>query len=96
MADGQQVHVPKAEEVAQGTYRSVEQPAAESAGSGLVNLNTATAEELESLPGVGPATAKKIIASRESEGPFASPEDITRVSGIGDKKYEAIKDLVCV
>ena len=63
---------------------------------GKVNINSASAEELESLPGIGEATAQKIIASREAEGPFATSEDLKRVSGIGDKKYEAISELVCV
>ena len=63
---------------------------------GQVNINTATQAELESLPGIGPATAQKIIASRESEGPFSTPDELMRVSGIGEKKYEAVEGLICV
>lgn len=63
---------------------------------GQVDLNTADQAALDTLPGVGPSTAAKIIADREANGPFASAEDLRRVSGIGDKKYEALKDLVCV
>ena len=48
-----------------------------------VNINTATSEELEELPGIGPSKAAAIIESRESDGPFASCEDLTRVTGIG-------------
>ncbi len=63
---------------------------------GQVNINTATQAELETLPGIGPATAQKIIASRESEGPFSTPDELMRVSGIGEKKYEAVEGLICV
>lgn len=63
---------------------------------GRINLNTADAQTLEGLPGVGPATAQKIIADRSSNGPFKSPEDLMRVSGIGPKKYDAVKDLITV
>lgn len=62
----------------------------------LVNINTADIAGLSSLSGIGEATAKKIIADREKNGPFKTTKDITRVSGIGDKKYEAIKDSITV
>lgn len=61
-----------------------------------VNINIATIEELDSLPGVGEATANKILQHREENGQFNSIEDIKNVNGIGDKKYENIKDLICV
>ncbi|HFL3264094.1 TPA: helix-hairpin-helix domain-containing protein [Clostridioides difficile] len=61
-----------------------------------VNINVATIEELDSLPGVGEATANKILQHREENGQFSSIEDIKNVNGIGDKKYENIKDLICV
>lgn len=67
-----------------------------SSSTGLININTATAEELEELPGIGEVTAANIVADREENGPFSSIEDITRVSGIGDAKYAAIADLICV
>ena len=69
---------------------------AASDGSGLVNINTADASALDALPGVGPATAEAIIKDREENGPFASIEDIMRVSGIGEKKFENLKDAICV
>ena len=65
-------------------------------GGAQVDLNSADVAALDTLPGVGPSTAAKIIADREANGPFASAEDLRRVSGIGEKKYEALKDLVCV
>ena len=61
-----------------------------------VNINTASQTELETLPGIGPSTALKIINYREENGKFNSIEDIKEVSGIGDAKYENIKELICV
>ncbi|NLA36256.1 MAG: hypothetical protein GX868_11325, partial [Actinobacteria bacterium] len=61
-----------------------------------VNINTATAAELETLPGIGPATAAAIIAHRERSGPFASPQALDDVRGIGPAKVEALADLVVV
>ncbi|MFR3272416.1 MAG: DUF655 domain-containing protein [Slackia sp.] len=67
-----------------------------SGSGGLVNINTAGLEALDSLPGVGPATAQAILDEREANGPFTSIEDIQRVSGIGEKKYEKLKGSICV
>lgn len=93
--DGEQVVVPTAEE------HAAQQTAAEASGGaagvgGKVNINTASAEQLDTLPGVGESTAQKIIADREANGPFSSPEDLKRVSGIGDKKYAELADLITV
>lgn len=63
---------------------------------GKVNLNTATAAELNALPGIGPATADKIVADRTKNGPFSSVDDLQRVAGIGAKKLDGLRDLVCV
>ena len=62
----------------------------------LVNINTASAEELEALPGIGAAKAQSIINERRVHGRFASKEDIMRVEGIGESVYTQIKDLICV
>ena len=64
--------------------------------TGKVNINTANQTELETLPGIGPTTALKIINYRKEKGKFKSIEDIKEVSGIGDTKYEKIKDLICI
>ena len=64
--------------------------------SSLININTATAEELEQLPGIGPSTAQKIVSDRMANGSFKSPDDLKRVTGIGDKKFETISALICV
>ena len=61
-----------------------------------MNINTASQTQLETLPGIGPATSLKIINYREEHGDFQSIEDLKEVSGIGDAKYENIKDLICV
>lgn len=62
--------------------------------SNKININTATQTELETLPGIGPSTATKIINYRKENGKFNNIEDIKKVSGIGDSKYEQIKDLI--
>jgi len=61
-----------------------------------VNINTANQVQLETLPGIGPSLAGRIIQYRESNGPFRSTEDIKNVSGIGDKRYDQLKDLISV
>jgi competence protein ComEA len=63
---------------------------------GFVNINTATAEALTQLPGIGPATADKIVAYRESHGLFQNIEEIMDVPGIGSGKFEAMKDQITV
>ena len=73
-------------------------PAATEAPSSaeLININTASEAELITLPGIGHTTALKIIAYRETNGPFANAEDIINVSGIGPGTYQRIKDLITV
>lgn len=61
-----------------------------------VNINKATQTELETLPGIGPSIALKIINYRKENGKFKSIEDLKNVSGIGDNKFNQIKDYICV
>ena len=61
-----------------------------------VNINTASAEELTQLKGIGPSHAAKIVAYREKNGPFKLPEDVTQVPGIGQKTFDSNKDLILV
>jgi competence protein ComEA len=101
VSDGEQLLVPKeGEEVApagQTTAATPQPQSVESAPSGgPVNINSADAQALDSLPGVGPSTAAKIIQDREANGPFASPDDLGRVSGIGPKKLNALAGLITV
>ncbi|NTU90194.1 MAG: ComEA family DNA-binding protein [Actinobacteria bacterium] len=95
LSDGEQIYVPSQEEFVNGASLGV-MGGMSSEGGGLVNINTADASGLETLPGIGEATAKKIIADREANGPFASVEDIQRVTGIGEKKFEQIEGSICV
>lgn len=98
LSDGEKLHVPFEGEQAWAPSGTSGQAQAGSAspGGGLVNLNTADAEELCTLPGVGEATAADIVADRERNGPFASVEDLMRVSGIGERKLERLRERVCV
>jgi competence protein ComEA len=61
-----------------------------------IALNLATAQQLTALPGIGPATAEKIVTYRREHGPFRAPEDIMKVNGIGQKKYERIRQFITV
>lgn len=60
-----------------------------------ISLNTASVAELDSLPGIGPKTAEKIVAYRETHGPFSSVDDLDAVPGIGPALVERLRDLVC-
>ena len=70
-------------------------PNARGAATGQVNLNTASEEELMTLPGIGPAKAKAIVEYR-SQKPFKSPEDVLRVRGIGRGIFKDLRDLLAV
>ena len=65
-------------------------------GHGLININTASAADLDALPGIGPVYAARIIAYREAHGPFPSPAEIVQVKGIGTATYEKIKGRITV
>ena len=62
--------------------------------NGLININSATARELETLPGIGPALAERILEYRKNNGTFRRIEDIKGVSGIGQKRFDAIKEMI--
>jgi competence protein ComEA len=65
-------------------------------GQDLIDINTATAEELDTLPGIGPTIAQRIVDYRNANGPFATIQDIVNVAGIGDATFAEIKDLITV
>ena len=66
------------------------------AGPLIININTATSDQLQTLPGIGPVIANRIIAYREEVGAFESVGELMNVSGIGEKKLEAVWDLVTI
>jgi competence protein ComEA len=100
--DGEQIAIPTHEELKRGGMRAGGGAASSVAGSQpgggaqAVNINTADAAALDTLPGVGPSTAAKIVADRQANGPFATPDDLGRVPGIGPKKLEQLKPAICV
>ena len=101
VSDGEQIAVPDEDAEAPPTSGASSagtdiSGAAAGATGAPIDLNSADAAALDTLPGVGPSTAQKIIADRESNGPFTTVEDLGRVSGIGPKRLEQLKDLVCV
>ena len=94
LADGEQVVIPK-----HGAPGAALSSAAGSAGGGgtataPVQLSTATLEQLDSLPGVGPATAQKILDYRTKHGAFSSVDELDAVPGIGPKRLDQLRDLV--
>ena len=94
LEDGEKLDIPFIE----GASPIITTPVPEvvTATTELVNINTASLEELDTLPGIGPTTAQKIVEYREQNGPFVSIEDIINVSGIGPGTYERLKDLITV
>lgn len=94
LQDGEKLDIPYLE----GASPVLATPLSEvvSSTTELVNINTATIAELDTLPGIGPTTAQKIIDYRTQNGSFLNIEDIINVSGIGPASYERLKDLITV
>lgn len=90
LSGGQQVHVPRQGEVASPVLpgRSA------TLGDGLINVNTADAALLETLPGIGPVLAQRIVAHRDANGPFQSVQDLLAVQGIGQATLDEFQDLI--
>jgi competence protein ComEA len=85
LSDGEQIVVFKIGEIAE---------ASGSAPGGLISINRATADQLEELPGIGPALSSRIIAYRDANGGFKTKEDLLNVSGIGDSIFAGFSDLI--
>ena len=97
VVDGSQIRVPRRGEVLAAPVTGPSSTAGGPEGTvpvGPVSLSTASPTELESLPGVGPATAEAIVRHRQEHGPFRTVEDLLAVRGIGEKRLEDLRDLV--
>lgn len=104
LADGMQLYVPAQDEI-ESPPPVVSEPtpavlpvtdSPPAAAAGLVNINRANQQELETLPRIGPSTAQKIIDHRDANGPFATIEEIMDVSGIGQATFEGLRELITV
>ena len=111
-SDGQKIYVPTADEMSQAQSGESEQTglfstesegfsqtgtgSTESGGDKKININTATSEQLQTLDGIGPSMAARIIEYRQSNGKFQSVDDLTNVSGIGEKTLAKFSSKVCV
>lgn len=93
VTDGTVIYVPKIGEKIEGVSTIVSETTRDTK---KVNINTATAEQLETLDGIGPSKASAIVAYREENGPFSSIEELKNVSGIGEKSFEKIKNDISV
>lgn len=97
VADGQRVGVPrKGEPLDDAGAMASAGGSADGSGGGLVNLNTANLAQLETLPGVGPATAAKIVSYRQERGGFKSVRDLLNIRGIGEARFAELRDRVTV
>lgn len=91
------LHVPSyASDKAPAPANQQQQTQSQEQPKDLININTADAKALERLPRVGPKTAAKIVAHRESVGSFASKEELMNVKGIGQKTFEGLKHLITI
>lgn len=89
LSDGEKIYIPNINDEDFENQSSL-------SGNTKININTATVEQLQTLDGIGQSTAETIISYREENGKFTSIEDIKNVSGIGESKFEKIKEKICV
>lgn len=105
--DGEKLYIPTSSEVESGAYKPenlvddksvLDSNLSTDTGSysGLINLNTASSSELQTLTGIGPSMATRILEYREQNGNFSSIDDLKKVSGIGEKKFNDLKEHICV
>jgi len=99
LEDGGHIHIPtvgQTPEDGKNLLNTVSERMSTNPSAGRIDVNRATRAELESLPGVGPKLAQAIIDDRTANGPFARPEDLLRVKGIGPAKLEKMKEMILV
>ena len=103
LKDGQKIYIPlKGETNQNGNVAGAQTdvgPGTQTSSqkiTGKINLNTASVEELDTLPGIGPAYAQQIIDYREANGGFSAIEEIMEIKGIGEKTFEKIKDMITI
>ena len=104
LSDGQKIYIPNKNEISEGkVYITVEsgnnviiEDKVEGGKKLKVNINEAKQEDFEQLPGIGPSIAKKIIEYREQNGKFTSIDELQEVKGIGESKFENIKEYIMV
>lgn len=95
LSDEDMVYIPKKGEIIEANRKNTT-ASPSTIKQGKLNINKASAQELDALPGVGPSIAKKIVEYRNTKGGFKSIEDLNNVSGIGAEKYKDIKDLITI
>jgi competence protein ComEA len=91
LSDGEQVLVPR-----MGSSGNIETPGAASSANAKININTASAEDLQKLTGIGPSLSERIVEYRKTNGRFSKIEDLQKVSGIGESRFASIKDKICI
>lgn len=97
ISDGQHIHIPRQGEITSAPLAELPRTdASPSKETELLNINTASAADLEELPRIGPALAQRIVEYREANGPFQSIEDLQQVSGVGPALIEQIEPLITV
>lgn len=99
ITDGQRIYIPSEDEACTGDYLfSIDSSLTgyNTSGNKIVNINTAGVSELDSLPGIGPAIALNIVKYRNEKGLFKAKEELKNVTGIGDKKYDEIKESISI
>lgn len=96
VGDGEQIVIPRRESTSGASSGSSGSPGTAEPAIGKLNINTATAGQLQELPGVGPVLAERIVAYRDQHGPFASVDDLDNVEGIGPSLLEKLRPLVTV